>query len=113
MLPTAYYDPGVRVEFPCDLRPDDLAQPALVRRMDVLVSAGHDLKCIALPFLTDLAKTLLYRCKLVFGKDTGSDIGSGKGDRAGDVLSVEGTVEVDGFIIGHHQWVEFAYRMNS
>jgi hypothetical protein len=31
--------------------------------------------------------------------------GPSKGDRAGYILSKKGAIKLDGFIVGHHQWI--------
>lgn len=90
------------MELSCNLRTNYFPQPTLVRGVDVLVSTGLNLKFVGPPFLKNLVEAVLDRYELVLGKDSSRNVGSSKGDRAGNILGEEGAIEVDGFVIGHH-----------
>ena len=96
------------VKLASNILSDDLAEATLVGSVDILVDAGDDLEGTLLPLLLDSEETLLQLAELVLGDDAGLGVGAGKGNAAGDVLGVEGTVEVDGLVVLDHEGVEAA-----
>lgn len=82
-----------RVQLAANILANDLAQPALVGRVDVLVVV-LDLESVRLPLLLDLVETAVDLGQLVRGQDRRGGFGEGEGVgfRAGDVDGVEGLV---------------------
>ena len=96
---------AARVQLAADVLADDLAEAALVGRVDVLVVVLDDER-VGGPFLLDLREALFDGRELVLGQDAVVEVGAREGDGARDVLHVEEAVVRERRVVLLHDGVE-------
>lgn len=93
------------VQLPADLLADDLAEPALVGGVDVLVVLFGD-EAVGAPLLGDLGEAALDLGELIGAQDTGFGVGAREGQRAGNILVPQDAVVGQRHVVLHHEGVE-------
>lgn len=96
---------ATRVQLARDLLANDLPEPPLICRVDILVVLLHD-KRVGAPFLGNLSEAALDLAEFMLGQDPTPHVRTGKRDRALDVLLPEDPVIGQGLVVLHHEGVE-------
>jgi hypothetical protein len=90
---------------------NQLAQPALIGRVDVLVRLGVDDELALLPLFLHLLQAANNLLKLLVGEDFELAQGLGPGDRAVDVSLVQHLVERERLVELEHEVVDCAWPL--